>query len=78
MYYLALISANLAVVNFLPLPVLDGGLIVILLLEKLRGRSMSSRSAAIWQATGLGLVIALVVFVTYNDILRLIKEWQTG
>ena len=76
LYYLALISANLAVINFLPIPVVDGGLILVLLLEKLRGRPMSPRSTAIWQATGLALIIGLFVLVTYNDILRLIRGGQ--
>lgn len=73
LYYMALISANLAVVNFLPLPVVDGGLIIILLLEKIRGRQMSPRSTAIWQATGLSLIVALFLFVTYNDILKIVR-----
>jgi regulator of sigma E protease len=73
LYYMALISANLAVINFLPLPVVDGGLIIILILEKVRGRSLSPRSTAIWQAVGFSLIIALFVFVTYNDILKIIR-----
>ncbi len=73
LYYLALISANLAVINFLPMPVVDGGLMIILLLEKVRGRGLSPRSTAVWQAVGLSLIIALFAFVTYNDIARLIR-----
>jgi regulator of sigma E protease len=73
LYYLALISANLAVINFLPIPVVDGGLMIILLLEKIRGRPMSGRSTAIWQGVGLTLIIALFLFVTWNDVTRLIR-----
>jgi len=73
LYYMALISANLAVINFLPIPVVDGGLMLILLLEKIRGRSMSGRSTAIWQGVGLSLIIALFIFVTYNDIAKIIR-----
>jgi len=72
LYFLALISANLAVVNFLPLPVLDGGLMLILLLEKIRGRPLSPRSAMIWQSLGLAMIVALMVFVTYQDIRRIV------
>ena len=74
LYYLALISANLAVVNFLPLPVLDGGAMLILMIEKVRGKGLSARATTIWQSVGLGLICALLLFVTYNDIMR----WITG
>ncbi len=72
-YYLALISANLAVINFLPIPAVDGGLILILLVEKIRGKGLSPKITAIWQAIGISLLIALLLFVTYNDISRLIQ-----
>jgi regulator of sigma E protease len=70
-WYLAVISANLAVVNFLPLPIVDGGLFVFLLIEKLRGKPVSPRVQAITQIVGLALIVSLFLFVTYNDILRL-------
>ncbi len=73
LYYLALISANLAVINFLPIPVVDGGLMIILLLEKVRGKMLSPRATAVWQGVGLSLIVALFVFVTYNDVLKLIR-----
>ncbi len=72
-YYLALISANLAVINFLPIPAVDGGLILILLVEKIRGKGLSPKITAIWQAVGISLLIALLLFVTYNDISKLIN-----
>lgn len=70
-WYLAVISANLAVVNFLPIPIVDGGLFVFLLIEKLRGRPVSPRIMAATQFVGLALLLSLFLFVTYNDILRL-------
>ncbi|MFA5865693.1 MAG: RIP metalloprotease RseP [Phycisphaerae bacterium] len=73
LYYMALISANLAVINFLPMPVVDGGLMLILLLEKIRRRALSARSTAIWQAVGLMLIVALFLTVTYNDISKIIR-----
>jgi len=73
LYYMALISANLAVINFLPIPVVDGGLMLILGLEKLRGKALSARSTAVWQGVGLSLILALFVFVTYNDISKIIR-----
>jgi membrane-associated protease RseP (regulator of RpoE activity) len=72
---LGALSINLAVVNFLPIPVLDGGHMVFLIYEKLRGRPPSEavRVAATWM--GLAMILSLVVFVTYQDFLRRIKWW---
>ena len=72
LYYLALISANLAVINFLPIPIVDGGLMLLLILEKIRGKALSPKVTAIWQTVGITALIALFAFVTYNDIARLI------
>ena len=71
-WFLAMISANLAVVNFLPIPIVDGGLFVFLILEKIRGKPLSQRSQGIAQIVGLCLILSLFVFVTYNDIARLL------
>jgi membrane-associated protease RseP (regulator of RpoE activity) len=68
--FLGLISVNLAVVNFLPIPILDGGHMVFLIYEKLRGKPPSEgvRAAATW--LGLLIILALMVFVFYLDIKR--------
>lgn len=71
-YFLALISLNLAFVNLLPVPVLDGGHVLFLLIEKVKGSPVSSRVLNYSQITGLVFVLLLVLFVTYNDILRLL------
>jgi regulator of sigma E protease len=70
LWFLAMISANLAVVNFLPIPVVDGGQFVFLILEKIKGRPLSPRAMAIAQYVGLAFLAAVVVFVTYHDIMR--------
>ncbi|MGE3174095.1 MAG: RIP metalloprotease RseP [Planctomycetota bacterium] len=72
LYFLALLSINLAFINVLPIPVLDGGHLVFLLIEKIKGSPVSVRVLNYSQVLGLVLVLALVVFVTYNDILRLL------
>jgi regulator of sigma E protease len=72
LYFLALLSINLAFVNVLPIPVLDGGHLLFLLIEKIKGSPVSVRVFQYSQVLGLVLVLALVVFVTYNDILRLL------
>jgi len=72
LYFLGLISANLAVINFLPIPVVDGGLMLLLLYEKLRGKPLPPRATAVWQAVGLALIVLAFVAITYNDIRRII------
>jgi len=71
--FLALISVNLGVLNLLPIPILDGGLLVYLGLEKLRGGPLSPRFLEITQMSGLALIIMLMVFAFYNDLSRLFR-----
>ena len=72
LYFLALLSINLAFVNVLPIPVLDGGHLLFLLIERIKGSPVSARVLNYSQILGLVFVLALMVFVTYNDILRLL------
>ncbi len=71
-YFLALLSLNLAFVNILPVPVLDGGHLMFLGIEAIKGSPVSPRVFSYSQMLGLVFVLALVVFVTYNDIVRLL------
>lgn len=71
-YFLALLSVNLAFVNVLPIPVLDGGHLMFLLIEKVKGSPVSTKVFGYSQVIGLVFVLLLVLFVTYNDILRLL------
>ncbi len=68
--FLALISVNLGVLNLMPVPILDGGHLVYLAIEKLRGRPLSPRVMEWTQTVGLALIIALMVFAFYNDLSR--------
>ncbi len=72
LWFLAMLSANLAVVNFLPIPILDGGHMVFLLWEKIRGKAppRAVQEGALW--VGLAALGCFVIFVTINDIGRLI------
>jgi len=72
LYFLALLSINLAFVNILPIPMLDGGHMLFVLIERIKGSPVSIQVLNYSQIIGLVLVLALVVFVTYNDILRLL------
>ena len=69
--FLGMISVNLAVVNFLPIPVLDGGHMVFLLYESITGRPMPERLFAIAMYIGLFLILALMVYVLSLDVRRL-------
>ena len=71
-YFLALLSLNLAVINLLPIPVLDGGHIVFLAVEKIKGSPVNDRVMGYSQVVGLMLILSLLIFVTYNDIKRLL------
>lgn len=70
-YLLAVISVSLGVTNLLPIPALDGGKIVILLIELIRRKPMKVETEAKIQLIGFSLLIALSLFVTYNDIIRI-------
>jgi len=69
-YFLGLISAAIAVFNFLPLPPLDGGLVVILIVEKIKGSALSERVQAIVAYAGWAVIGTLILYVTFNDIVR--------
>lgn len=72
-YFLALISINLAVLNLLPIPILDGGHLVFVTIEKLRGKPVSDKVIGFVNYIGFILLISLMLYVTYNDIVRLFK-----
>lgn len=70
LWFLGLISANLAVINFLPLPIVDGGLFIFLLLEKIRGEPVSIKTQVVTQLIGIALIVTLFLFVTFQDIVN--------
>ena len=67
-YFMAVLSINLGLINLFPIPVLDGGHLVLYLLEFIRGRPLGQKAQEAVSFTGLGIVIALMIFVTLNDI----------
>ncbi|MFA7377863.1 MAG: RIP metalloprotease RseP [Patescibacteria group bacterium] len=69
--FIALLSLNLAVINILPFPALDGGRILFLLIEKVKGKPVRRDFEAIAHNIGFLLLIALVLFVTYKDVIKL-------
>jgi regulator of sigma E protease len=70
LFFLCMLSINLAFINVLPIPLLDGGHLFFLVIEKLQGRPVSERVFGYSQVVGLVLILTLLVYVTYNDIMR--------
>lgn len=70
--FMAFISINLAVLNLLPIPILDGGHLLFFFLEAILGKPVSVRKVEMAQKVGLALLLLLMVVVFYNDIMRLI------
>lgn len=71
-YILALISLSLGVTNLLPFPALDGGKFVLLLIEAIRRKKLSEKTEINLQLIGFAILIMLSLYITYNDILRII------
>jgi len=70
-FYLALISANLAVINFLPLPIVDGGHMVFLAIEGITKKPVSAAVQNVATIAGLVLIGSMFLMVTFNDLVRL-------
>ena len=71
-YFTALISINLGILNLLPIPVLDGGHLFFFFIEAALGRPLSMKKIEMAQRIGMAFLIMLMIFVFYNDIMRLI------
>lgn len=70
-YILSVISLSLGVTNLLPFPPLDGGKVVLLIIEGIRRKPFSEKFEVALQSAGFLILITLSIFVTYNDILKL-------
>jgi regulator of sigma E protease len=71
LYFAAILSINLGIINILPIPALDGGRILFVLIEKLKGSPVSSKVEGYVHQVGFVLLLLLMVLVTLNDIIRL-------
>lgn len=72
LYFLGLISSCLAVMNLLPLPVLDGGHIVLLIIEKITGKPVHEKILTPIMYIGLALLLGVIIWISYNDMVRLL------
>ena len=73
--FMALLSVNLGLINLFPIPLLDGGHVVIYIIEILIRREINERAKNYVFKAGFVLLITLMIFATYNDIVRLINRW---
>jgi regulator of sigma E protease len=71
LYIAALLSANLALVNILPFPPLDGGRVLFLLIRQVAGKRFSVRAEQLTYLAGFGLLMAFLVWITYFDVTNL-------
>ncbi|MEZ5974167.1 MAG: site-2 protease family protein [Planctomycetota bacterium] len=72
LFFLCMLSVNLAFLNVLPIPLLDGGHLFFLMIEGIKGSPVSEKIMGYSQLVGLVLILSLMVYVTYQDILRLL------
>jgi regulator of sigma E protease len=69
--FLALLSINLGILNLLPIPILDGGYLLLFSIEFILGRPLSMKNREIIQHIGFFLIMLLILFAFYNDIMRI-------
>ena len=69
-FFLCLLSINLAILNILPIPLLDGGHLAFLIVEMIKGSPVSEKVLVYSQMVGLVMILSLLIFLTYNDIAR--------
>ncbi len=73
--FMALLSINLGLINLFPIPVLDGGHVVIFVTEIISRRQINEKVKEILFKCGFALLVALMVFATWNDVVHLFKRW---
>ena len=69
--FAAIISVNLALINILPFPALDGGRILFLIIEKIKGSPVNQNIEGLIHRIGFTLLILLMVFITFRDVMKL-------
>ena len=71
--FIAIISVNIALLNILPIPALDGGHFVVIIIEAIIRKPLSIKAKMRIQQVGLAIILTLTILVFYNDIMRLFK-----
>ena len=70
MRFVAVLSLNLAIINIIPFPALDGGKLLFLILEKIKGSPINQRIENLIHNLGFMVLIVLIIVITYRDVLR--------
>jgi regulator of sigma E protease len=73
-FFTAVISINLGIINLIPIPILDGGHLLFLTVESLIGRPLSIKKLELAQQIGLIIILLLMAFIFYNDIMRILPK----
>jgi len=73
MQFMSMLSLNLAIINILPIPALDGGRLLFIVVEKFIGRKMQPRAEAIAHQVGMAFLLGLILLITINDVLRIVR-----
>jgi regulator of sigma E protease len=76
LWFMAVLSINLGLINLFPVPVLDGGHLLFYAAEAIRGRPLGQRAQEYGFRIGLALVLTLMVFATWNDLVHFWKSWN--
>ena len=74
----AVISISIGMLNLFPIPLLDGGHLLFYAIEAVRGKPLSERAQEMGFRIGLAIVVMLMIFVTYNDILHVVGQWTAS
>ena len=69
--FLAMISISLGIINLVPIPILDGGLILFLIIEAIRKKPLTRKTMEVAQSIGAAVLITLIAVVSYNDVVRM-------
>ena len=74
----AVLSVSIGLINLFPIPLLDGGHLLFYVIEAVRGKPLSERAQEVGFRIGLAIVVMLMIFATYNDILHLAAQWTAS
>ena len=74
----AMLSVSIGLLNLFPVPLLDGGHLLFYGIEAVRGKPLSERAQEVGFRIGLAIVVMLMIFATYNDILHLAAQWTAS
>jgi regulator of sigma E protease len=76
LYFIGILSLQLSILNALPIPMLDGGHLLFLAIEKVKGSPLSERTMNYAQYAGMAFLLALLLYATRNDVMRLLAMYQ--